>query len=126
LGLPFLVHNKIVIDHESRTAIDKSCGFDLLNENTTCRTVLPLHNKDSPIQKRLKILKHKKNLLCELKITCAEHLHHLEDNDLLEIITPFNPIAAITARINVLASEKKLSKLDQNIKHNYKDVFSPI
>lgn len=60
LGLPFLVHNKIVIDHESRTAIDKSCGFDLLHENTTCRTALPLHNKDSPIQKRLKILKHKK------------------------------------------------------------------
>ena len=27
LGLPFLVHNKIVIDHEARTAVDKSCGF---------------------------------------------------------------------------------------------------
>ena len=50
----------------------------------------------------------------------------MEDNDLLEIITPSNPIAAITARINVLASEKKLSKLEQNIKRDYKDVFSPI
>jgi len=28
LGLPFLVHNKIVIDHDSRTAIDKTCGFE--------------------------------------------------------------------------------------------------
>jgi hypothetical protein len=40
LGLPFLVHNKIVIDHDSRTAIDKTCGFDLMNENS-CR-VAPL------------------------------------------------------------------------------------
>ena len=32
LGLPFLKHNKIVIDHESDTAIDKISGFDLLNE----------------------------------------------------------------------------------------------
>jgi hypothetical protein len=31
LGLPFLSHNNIVIDHSTRTAIDKSCGFDLLN-----------------------------------------------------------------------------------------------
>ena len=31
LGLPFLKHNKIVIDHDQRTAIDKTTGFDLLN-----------------------------------------------------------------------------------------------
>jgi hypothetical protein len=31
LGLPFLQHNKIVIDHDARTAIDKESGFDLLN-----------------------------------------------------------------------------------------------
>jgi len=31
LGLPFLAHNNIVIDHALRTAIDKVSGFDLLN-----------------------------------------------------------------------------------------------
>jgi hypothetical protein len=31
LGLPFLTHNKIVIDHDACTAIDKTTGFDLLN-----------------------------------------------------------------------------------------------
>jgi hypothetical protein len=40
LGLPFLVHNKIVIDHASRTAVDKTYGFDLMNENS-CRVAPP-------------------------------------------------------------------------------------
>ena len=31
LGLPFLEHNNIVIDHATRTVIDKTCGFDLLH-----------------------------------------------------------------------------------------------
>jgi hypothetical protein len=31
LGLPFLSHNNIVIDHAARTAIDKTVNFDLLN-----------------------------------------------------------------------------------------------
>lgn len=34
LGLPFLKHNKIVIDHDSDTAIAKDSNFDLLNENS--------------------------------------------------------------------------------------------
>ncbi|KIM87980.1 hypothetical protein PILCRDRAFT_3692 [Piloderma croceum F 1598] len=31
LGLPFLAHNNIVIDHALRTAVDKVSGFDLLH-----------------------------------------------------------------------------------------------
>jgi hypothetical protein len=31
LGMPFLSHNHIVINHEARTAVDKSTGFDLLH-----------------------------------------------------------------------------------------------
>jgi len=33
LGLPFLAHNKIVIDAAARSAIHKPSGFDLLNED---------------------------------------------------------------------------------------------
>jgi hypothetical protein len=33
LGLLFLSHNKIVVDHEARTAITKDSGFDLLHLN---------------------------------------------------------------------------------------------
>jgi hypothetical protein len=32
LGLLFLAHNKIVVDHEKRTAIAKDSDFDLLNQ----------------------------------------------------------------------------------------------
>ena len=52
LGLPFLVHNKIVIDHEAHTAVDKSSGFDLLNENTSCRVVTPSSPKLSLNKKK--------------------------------------------------------------------------
>ena len=31
LGLPFLAHNNIVIDHAVRTAVNKCTGFDLLH-----------------------------------------------------------------------------------------------
>jgi len=31
LGLPFLSHNSIVVDHATRTAIDKLQNFDLMN-----------------------------------------------------------------------------------------------
>ena len=34
LGLPFLAHNNIIIDHTARTAIDKESGFDLMSENS--------------------------------------------------------------------------------------------
>ena len=47
LGLPFLAHNKIVIDHEAHTAVDKSCGFDLLNGNMSC------HHASSPLCKSI-------------------------------------------------------------------------
>jgi hypothetical protein len=33
LGLPFLAHNHIVIDHADRTAVQKDTGFDLLGKN---------------------------------------------------------------------------------------------
>ena len=125
LGLPFLVHNKIVIDHDSRTAIDKSCGFDLLNENSS-RVAPPFSKNLSPKQKRLLILKHKRNVLCELKLKYTQRKQHLENNKVFENILPFNPIAAITARIESLACQKTLNKLEGEIKHNYRDVFRPI
>ena len=41
LGLPFLSRNKIVIDHHLRTAINKTSGFDLLNEKPLPRNAPP-------------------------------------------------------------------------------------
>jgi hypothetical protein len=42
LGLPFLSHNRIVVDAHDGTAIDSTCMFDLLNP------VAPIHVKPKP------------------------------------------------------------------------------
>ena len=126
LGLPFLVHNKIVIDHDSRTAIVKGCGFDLLNENSSCRVAPPVSKILSPKQKRLLILKLKKDVLSELKLKISQRALPFHSNTLFENAQPFNPIAAITSRIESLASQKTLIKLEDDIKHEYRDVFRPI
>src|SRR5271155_2151893 len=63
LGLPFLVHNKIVVDHDARTAIDKSSNFDLLN---VIRVTRPTVNKPlSPKQKYKRVLNFRKLMLKE-------------------------------------------------------------
>jgi hypothetical protein len=128
LGLPFLVHNKIVIDHEARTAIDKTCGFDLLNDVHIPR---PIFNKMlSPKEKRLQsfrlIQKHRKLLLSELKIRCSNRLDHLESNGLFEKIKPLNVIAAVKATIESLASLEKLIELETTLKKDYSEIFQPI
>jgi Aspartyl protease len=72
LGLPFLSHNKIVIDHELRTAIHKPSGCDLLNENS-----IPVRKqppKLSPKKKREIIIKHRRLFLSELKMKLAVRL----------------------------------------------------
>jgi hypothetical protein len=69
LGLPFLSHNKIIVDHQARTAIAKDSGFDLLNPK-------PPAPKPPP-KKKLKeffrdLQEDRKIMLAELKMVCAE------------------------------------------------------
>ena len=68
----------------------------------------------------------RKVLLSEHKLKCAQCLNHLNSNGLLEVIQLFNPIAAITEHIKTLASQDKLNKLEEDIKHDYRDIFRPI
>ena len=71
LGLPFLKHNKIVIDHDSDTVIDKITGFDLLNENKISPLLHPPKPRVSPKQKRDNILLIQRQVLEELKWRCT-------------------------------------------------------
>ena len=122
LGLPFLSHNNIVIDHSSRTAIDKSSGFDLLNP-----VALP---PPPPPKKRLKDFYNElwdnwKLLVAKLKMVCAERLcmnMHTRTN-WWKWVTPW---AAIKIRIKTLAAQEKLTQLGAKIKDEYADVFNPI
>ena len=72
------------------------------------------------------VLKHKKNVLCELKIKCSQRLHRLELNNLFEPVQPFNPFAVIMSHIQTLMCQKNLFKLEENIKYKFRDVFQPI
>jgi hypothetical protein len=99
LGLPWLVHNKIIIDHSTCTAVDKSCGFDILNENC----ITPSHRtiKIFPEKKRKQIFEFCKLLVTELKLKCAKCLEILMNNDLFEDIKQVNIIAAIKNSIEL-------------------------
>ena len=95
LGLPFLKHNKIVIDHELDTAIDKLSGFDLLHENAPSSLLKRQPKKLMPKQKHDHILYDCRELIKELKDTCKLCRQPLQDADAFEKITLHNPIALI-------------------------------
>ena len=65
-------------------------------------------------------------MITELKTRCALHLQELNDKGLFESVKPFNVITAITASIEIIASKTKLSKLESNLKTEFKDIFQPI
>jgi hypothetical protein len=119
LGLPWLSHNKIFVDHAARTAINKSCNFDLLNK---CDT-FPIH-KHLPVfpkKKRDQILKFRKLLVGELKLKCAECLMFLTNKNQFETIKGMNFIAAIKDSIEPLASQDYLLNLETKLKSEYKE-----
>jgi Aspartyl protease len=121
LGLPFLVHNNIVIDHAARTVIDKTSNFDLLNP-----VGLPLA---PPPKKKLKefFLDLKENcelMVAELKMVCTERKCITECS--LKPVKPVDIVAAVCGQIEVLAAQEHLQKLGQQVITEFVDVFAPI
>jgi hypothetical protein len=126
LGLPFLKDNKIVIDHDLDTAIEKNTGFDLLNETKPSILLTPTPPILSPKQKRDSINHNRHRFLAELKLKCNERRKELEASNAFEKVTLFNPIAVIMEKIAFLASQQHLNKLDDEIKEEYSQIFKPI
>jgi hypothetical protein len=121
LGLPFLAHNSIVIDHQDRTAIDKKSGFDLLNP-----TPPPA---PKPPKKRLKqffrdLKEDRALMVAELKLVCAERKCKIKGH--FEEVKPVDAIAAIRQRIETLNAQEQLERLGHAVKDKYQDVFAPI
>ena len=90
LGLPFLIHNTIIMDHTSRTCIDKRSQYDLLNP-------LPVSPPPPPkprLKEQLKETKaHEKLMLAELMLVTNNRLknHKLQP----EIVDKIDVIGAI-------------------------------
>jgi Retroviral aspartyl protease len=121
LGLPFLSHNKIVIDHEKRTVIAKESRFDLLNPKPTAQP--------RPQKKKLKEILHDlqedcKLMVAELKMICAERACKIRNH--LEQVKPVDHVAAIRSCLEELNAQDQLIQLGELVKTKYKDVFAPI
>ena len=90
LGLPFLVHNNIVVDAPSRTVIDKNTGFNLLH---------PVAPPPPPAPKiKLKEFFHQlkedcKLMVAKLNMVCNDVLHHTQYK--FEMVKPVDQITTI-------------------------------
>ena len=128
LGLPFLKHNKIIIDHDCDTVIAKESGFDLLNESHPCSLTTPrkIISTQPPLNKMKSILQLRRNMMLELKQKCTDRLQFLEKNNLFEPIKLHSHIAFIKNTIVKLASQNELSSLENKIKFEFQSIFDPI
>jgi len=121
LGLPFLVHNDIVVNAAARTVIDKKCGFDLLHP------IPPL--RPPPPKQKLKdffkdLQQDRKLMVAELNMVCHDRRQHMEYK--FEEVKPVDIVAAVRQRIEVLAAQKELERLGDQMKSDFVDVFSEI
>jgi hypothetical protein len=126
LGLPFLKHNKIIIDHDLDTAIAKDSGFDLLHENRPSSLTTPQSPRLSPKQKRDTVLQTRRHVLEELKWQCAARGKLLDENHTTLTLPLQNYIASINNTIKQLALKQELLTLETNLKEEFHQIFKPI
>ncbi|KAJ7442584.1 hypothetical protein B0H11DRAFT_1684757, partial [Mycena galericulata] len=123
LGLPWLIKNKIVMDYDAGTAIDKRTGFDLLNPP-------PIPPQPQPkLKLREKIRRtqtDRKTMLKELEAVCEKRRLDLESRNLFEPVKPVDIIAAVRERVEILAHWDELQKRGEALKSEYTTLFEPM
>jgi hypothetical protein len=120
LGLPFLLHNDIVVDASARTAVDKKSSFNLSNP---VAPVVPVPKiKLKQFFKELK--EDRKLMVAELNMVC--HKIKQMKKHTFEEVKPIDIISAVRERIEILAAQEKLTQLSVELKSEFKDIFTPI
>ncbi|KAJ7437698.1 hypothetical protein FB451DRAFT_1450431 [Mycena latifolia] len=123
LGLPWLVRNTIVVDHAARSAIDKICGYDILNPPPPP----PAPKKIVKLREKIKRTKADlKSMARELHSVCEKRKLEMEANNLFETVKPVDVVAAVRERIEVLAHWDELLKRGDNIRQEYPTLFEPM
>jgi hypothetical protein len=122
-GLPWLKRNRIVIDVERRSAINKDSGYNLLQPAESQK---PAKCIPAPLRRRkdLKFMRKIKDLKVEaMKELLEKGKYRRKEGRGMSRTT----IAAlIRERIESLASREELEKEERDIKREFKDVFEPI
>ena len=120
LGLPFLKHNDIVIDMETRTAIDKKNGFDLLNPLIPELKLKSSRTKFN-YEYHANILKLRKAVLEELKTALAWRKSEMHSNDVRQL----DIVMAVRVWLEQLMAQDQLNKMEAEILETYPTVFEP-
>ena len=142
LGLPFLKHNKIVVDHDSDTAIVKGTNVDLLHPTSllsACdkRTVSAQVAKRQRLKrKRLEVRNLWKDLMNELLwktgFIRAQSLSTNNDIKLMEALvnasdlTLGNFIASVKAQIVEMSENGNYEQLNAELKEEFHQLFEQI
>lgn len=119
LGLPFLLHNHIVIDAELRTVIQKNYNIDLLHPMAPKPSCV--HKTRKQLAKEVKTSWWKVNK--ELKSMFMEFPHF---SGWEERVKPVNVVTAVRKQTKVLAAQEELVKWGANVVKDFKDVFDMV
>ncbi|KAJ7443071.1 hypothetical protein B0H11DRAFT_2251143 [Mycena galericulata] len=123
LGLPWLARNSIVVDHAERTAVDKNCGYDILNPPPPS----PPKKKVMKLREKLKRTKaDHKAVARELFTVCEKRRLDMEAKSLFEPVKEVDVIAAIRERVEVLAHWDELNKRGDKIREEFPVLFEPM
>ena len=121
LGLPFLSHNSIVVDHAARTVIDKVLNFDLMNPSVRPPPVPPKRK----LRDIFNEIKDDRTLMvAELNMVCAERKVLMRRK--FEPVRSVDVVAAVRVRIETLAAQEHLDRMSDAVKDKYSKVFNPI
>ena len=121
-GLPFLTHNKIVIDHAARTIINKDTGFDLLSPPTPKLVVQAASPATRRQEKAKAVVTNRQRMAAKLKSVCQQWAKNIK----FEQVRKVDIVGTIRARLETLAMEERLQQLADMIKRKHKAVFEPI
>jgi len=117
LGGPFLASNQLVIDHESRTCIDKKSGYDLFNPPIIQRVTIKPAPTFSPELKKLQ-----KNVVADIASLFPDTCAALDKAAQSHLPCP---LAVVRGRIETLVSGEVLNRKDALFKERFVELFPP-
>jgi len=118
LSGPFL-SNRLVMDHELHTCIDKSTNFDILNPPEIKGTII----KPAPIfgpEEHKALQANKKTVVDNIKNLFPQMRTSLEQHTMSVSV---HPVTAVCTHIENFLTKEKLRLLDAEFKNSYTDLF---